>query len=100
MAAAAPAAAAPGRGGGPKKPPGNGQTKPPGLAKTDNLAFAAGGTLKIGCAVAGGGHHTDQDYPDPFTSDEPYRAVRAAELTPLSAANRTTWDHTRAAPDA
>ena len=99
MAAAAPAAAAPGRGGGPKKPPGNGRTKPPGLAKKDNLAFAAGSTLKIGCAVAGGGHHTDQDYPDPFTSDEPYREVLAAEFTSLSAENQMKWDHLRPAPD-
>ena len=99
MAAAAPAAAAPGRGGGPKKPPGNGRAKPPGLAKKDNLAFAAGSTLKIGCAVAGGGHHTDQDYPDPFTSDEPYREVLAAEFTSLSAENQMKWDHLRPAPD-
>lgn len=100
LAAAAPAAiAAPGGGGGPKKPPGNGRSKPPGLAKKDNLAFAAGDTLKIGCAVAGGGHHTDEDYPDPFTSDQPYREVLASEFTSLSAENQMKWDHLRPAPD-
>src|SRR5699024_10990337 len=93
------AAAAPGRGRGPTKPPGNGETKPPGLAKKDTLAFAAGSTLKIGCAVAGGGHHTEADYPDPFSSDEPYREVLASEFTSLSAENQMKWDHLRPAPD-
>src|SRR5699024_2492378 len=88
VAAPRPPAAAPGGGGGPKQPRGNEQTTPTGLAKKDTLAVAAGGTLKIGCAVAGGGHHPDQDYPDPFTSDEPYREVLAAEFTSLSAENQ------------
>lgn len=112
MAAAAPAALAapgggggPGRGagasggGGPKKPPGNGRRKPPGLAKKDTLAFAAGSTLKIGCAVAGGGHHTSQDYPDPFTADEAYREVLSAEFTSLSAENQMKWSYLRPDPD-
>ena len=100
MAAAAPAAlAAPGGGRGPSTPPGNGRTVPPGLAKKDNLAFAAGSTLKIGCAVAGGGHHGSQDYPDPFTADEPYREVLATEFTSLSAENQMKWDHMRPARD-
>jgi len=97
MAAAAPAAAAPGGGRGPKKPPGNGHSTPPGLAKKDTLAFAAGDTLKIGCAVAGGGHHTEADYPDPFTSDQPYREVLAREFTSLSAENQMKWDYLRPA---
>lgn len=29
----------------------------------------------IGVAVAGGGHHLDQEYPDPFKYDEEYRGV-------------------------
>ncbi|MGO2719104.1 MAG: hypothetical protein ACTIAR_02245, partial [Brachybacterium tyrofermentans] len=41
------------------KTPGNGTTTPPGLAAKDTLAWAAGSTMKIGTAVAGGGHHTD-----------------------------------------
>ena len=98
-AAIAPAAAAApgGAGKGPQKPPGNGRTVPPGLAKKDNLAFAAGSTVKIGCAVAGGGHHTDESYPDPFTSDQPYREVLASEFTSLSAENQMKWDHMRPA---
>jgi endo-1,4-beta-xylanase len=98
MAAAAPAVAAPGKAGtGPT--PGNGRTKPPGLAKKDNLAFAAGSTLKIGCAVAGGGHHADQPYPAPFTHDQPYRDLLASEFTSLSAENQMKWDHLRPAQD-
>ncbi|QCR52522.1 1,4-beta-xylanase [Brachybacterium sp. SGAir0954] len=70
---------------------------PPGLAKKDTLAFAAGDVLEIGCAVAGGGHHLSQPYPDPFTHDEPYRKVLAAEFTSLSAENQMKWDHLRPA---
>lgn len=98
-AAAQSASAAPGGGRGPTRPPGDGASKPPGLAKKDNLAFAAGGALKIGCAVAGGGHHADADYPDPFTADEPYRDVLATEFTSLSAENQMKWDHLRPAQD-
>ncbi|GAA4520800.1 endo-1,4-beta-xylanase [Brachybacterium paraconglomeratum] len=103
LAAAAPSAsalAAPKSAGkGSKTPPGNGQAKPPGLAKKDNLVFAAGSTLLIGCAVAGGGHHTSQPYPDPFTADEPYREVLAAEFASLSAENQMKWDHMRPSQD-
>lgn len=103
LTAAAPAAtalAAPKSAGkGSKTPPGNGQAKPPGLAKKDNLVFAAGSTLLIGCAVAGGGHHTSQPYPDPFTADEPYREVLAAEFASLSAENQMKWDHMRPSQD-
>ena len=91
------AAAAPGGGGKGPTPPGNGRTGPPGLVKKDNLAFAAGSSLKIGCAVAGGGHHTDASYPDPFTEDRPYREVLASEFTSLSGENQMKWDHLRPA---
>ena len=77
--------------------PSAGRPKPPGLAKKDNLAFAAGRSFKIGCAVAGGGHHTSQPYPDPFTADQPYRDVLASEFTSLSAENQMKWDHLRPA---
>ncbi|MEE1618699.1 endo-1,4-beta-xylanase [Brachybacterium sp. J153] len=100
VAAAPSASAAPDGGTGPGRPPGNGRTTPPGLAAKDTLAFAADDRLKVGCAVAGGGHHRGQDYPDPFTSDEPYREVLAAEFTSLSAENQMKWDHLRPAPDA
>lgn len=84
-----------GPGGGPGGPPGNGQTTPPGLAKKDNLAWAAGDELKIGTAVAGGGHHDDQPYPAPFTHDQTYRELLAVEVTSLSAENQMKWDHLR-----
>src|SRR5699024_12295968 len=54
--------------------PGHGEHTPPGLAKKDTLAWAAGGAIEIGSAVAGGGHHTEQDSPTP-TPEEPYRAT-------------------------
>src|SRR5699024_11570415 len=40
--------------------PGHGEHTPPGLAKKDTLAWAAGGVIEIGSAVAGGGHHTER----------------------------------------
>ena len=40
--------------------------------------------LRIGTAVAGGGHHLEQEYPDPFTYDRPYRRVLAHEFNSAS----------------
>ncbi|MGO1259157.1 MAG: endo-1,4-beta-xylanase, partial [Brachybacterium sp.] len=45
------------------------------------------------------GHHTSQPYPDPFTADEPYRELLAAEFTSLSAENQMKWDHLRPTQD-
>ncbi|MFC7376094.1 endo-1,4-beta-xylanase [Brachybacterium sp. GCM10030268] len=89
--AAVPAAA---QARGPKQDD-RGKRTPPGLAKKDTLAFAAGKELKIGSAVAGGGHHTSQPYPPPFTDDETYREHLATEFTSLSAENQMKWDHLR-----
>ena len=99
-AAVGPAAVAAPAPSGRTTPPGNGSTTPPGLATKDTLAFAAGDVLAIGCAVAGGGHHLSQPYPAPFTHDETYRAVLAAEFTSLSAENQMKWDHLRPSRDA
>ena len=73
--------------------------RPPGLAKKDTLAWAAGDVLKIGSAVAGGGHHLSQDYPDPFTGDAAYRDLLGREFTSLSAENQMKWDAIHPAPD-
>lgn len=64
---------------------------------TRSLAHAAAGSLRIGCAVAGGGHHSRESYPDPFTADTAYRELLGREFTSLSAENQMKWDHLRPA---
>lgn len=48
--------------------------------------------FKIGTAVAGGGHHVTQPYPDPFPNDRPYRRVMAREFSSLSPENQMKWE--------
>ncbi|WP_193105017.1 endo-1,4-beta-xylanase [Brachybacterium sp. FME24] len=81
-------------------PPGNREQTPPGLAKKDNLAWAAGAEIAIGSAVAGGGHHTDESYPPPLTGDADYRDLLGREFTSVSAENQMKWDHLRPEPGA
>jgi len=88
LAVGAPAAAAP-----------PGQDLPPGLAKQDSLAWLASEGLEIGGAVAGGGHHLDQDYPPPFSEDEAYRDLLASEFTSLTPENQMKWDYIHPEPD-
>jgi len=57
------------------------------------LRSAAPKGFHIGSAVAGGGHHENQPYPDPFTSDRPYRKVLAAEFSSVSAENQMKWEY-------
>lgn len=95
---AAPTSDARSAGRGATAPPGSGGATPPGLAAKDTLAFAAGRTMAIGTAVAGGGHHTSQSYPPPFTDDARYRELLGTEFTSLSAENQMKWDHLRPAP--
>jgi endo-1,4-beta-xylanase len=59
---------------------------------TKTLRQAAPRDLRIGTAVAGGGHHLEQDYPDPFTHDRPYRKVLAAEFNSASPENQMKWE--------
>ncbi|MGY5765765.1 endo-1,4-beta-xylanase [Brachybacterium sp. DNPG3] len=68
-------------------------------ADADTLAKAAGRRFRIGSAVAGGGHHTSQDYPPPFTDDATYRELLGREFTSLSAENQMKWDALRPARD-
>lgn len=63
------------------------------------LREAAPEGLVIGSAVAGGGHHLDEDYPDPLTGDEEYRELLAQEFSSLSAENQMKWDHLRPSQD-
>jgi endo-1,4-beta-xylanase len=48
--------------------------------------------FKVGTAVAGGGHHVNQPYPDPFPNDRPYRRIMAREFSSLSPENQMKWE--------
>ncbi|MDP9794018.1 endo-1,4-beta-xylanase [Catenuloplanes nepalensis] len=60
--------------------------------REETLRRAAPHGLKVGTAVAGGGHHLEQEYPDPFTSDRPYRRVLAREFSSASPENQMKWE--------
>lgn len=68
------------------------EKRPPGQSKQDTLRRAAPKDFKIGSAVAGGGHHEAQDYPDPFTFDKEYRRQLAAEFNSVSPENQSKWE--------
>ncbi|MDQ0675059.1 MULTISPECIES: endo-1,4-beta-xylanase [Micrococcaceae] len=70
----------------------NDHSQPPGLAKQDTLRWAAPKDVKIGTAVAGGGHHETMPYPNPFTYDQQYREVLAAEFSSVSPENQAKWE--------
>ena len=57
-----------------------------------SLRSVAPRDLRIGTAVAGGGHHVDQPYPDPFPNDRPYRKVLAQEFNSVSPENQMKWE--------
>jgi endo-1,4-beta-xylanase len=63
-----------------------------GQAKKHGLRTVAPDDLVIGTAAAGGGHHLDAGYPDPFTYDKRYRKVLAAEFSSVSPENQMKWD--------
>jgi len=48
--------------------------------------------FRIGSAVAGGGHHADQDYPPPFPNDRRYRHVLAKEFNSVTPENQLKWE--------
>jgi endo-1,4-beta-xylanase len=56
------------------------------------LRQAAPRDLKIGTAVAGGGHHETMPYPDPFPNDREYRRILAAEFNSVSPENQMKWE--------
>lgn len=64
-----------------------------GELSTDSLGYwAQEAGLRIGNVAAGGGHHEDEEYPDPFPDDEEYRAHLAAEYTSLTHENYLKWE--------
>ncbi|WP_431986560.1 endo-1,4-beta-xylanase [Streptomyces griseoflavus] len=62
-------------------------------AQHDRLREAAPDGFVVGSAVAGGGHHLEQDYPDPFTYDKEYRKVLGRQFSSVSPENQMKWDH-------
>lgn len=71
----------------------------PETAVADTLRAAAPDGLLVGSAVAGGGHHAVQAYPDPFTSDDAYRERLGAEFSSLTPENQLKWEFLRPSPD-
>jgi endo-1,4-beta-xylanase len=69
--------------------------RPPGadrIVNTETLRWNAPRDFHIGTALAGGGHHLDQPYPDPFPNDHEYRYVVAEEFNSLSPENQAKWE--------
>lgn len=66
-------------------------------AKT--LRQAAPHGFVIGSAVAGGGHHVDQPYPDPFPNDRVYRHLLGREFSSVSPENQMKWEFIHPEPD-
>ncbi|MET7365466.1 endo-1,4-beta-xylanase [Streptomyces sp. NPDC005566] len=60
---------------------------------SDQLRRAAPDGFYVGTAVAGGGHHLEQDYPDPFTSDKKYRKTMGQQFSSLSPENQMKWEY-------
>jgi endo-1,4-beta-xylanase len=68
------------------------QAAPHSNAKFDRLRAAAPEGFFVGTAVAGGGHHLSQDYPDPFTYDAEYRKILGRQFSSVSPENQMKWD--------
>jgi endo-1,4-beta-xylanase len=61
-------------------------------ARFDRLRWAAPEGFHVGTAVAGGGHHLEQDYPDPFTHDREYRRILGQQFSSVSPENQMKWE--------
>jgi endo-1,4-beta-xylanase len=68
------------------------QSVPHSNARLDRLRDAAPEDFVVGTAVAGGGHHLEQDYPDPFTSDREYRRILGRQFSSVSPENQMKWE--------
>ncbi|MDK3254962.1 endo-1,4-beta-xylanase [Blastococcus capsensis] len=63
-----------------------------GQAKKNGLRTVVPDDFYIGTAAAGGGHHLNAGYPDPFTYDKTYRKILSAEFNSVSPENQMKWD--------
>ena len=68
------------------------RSQAPGIQKQDTLRWVAPQDLKIGTAVAGGGHHETQSYPAPFPNDKEYLQHLGAEFSSVSPENQLKWE--------
>ncbi|MCG3040811.1 endo-1,4-beta-xylanase [Streptomyces sp. S1A] len=73
-------------------PPADREAAPHSNAKFDRLREAAPKGFYVGTAVAGGGHHLEQDYPDPFTHDRKYRKILGQQFNSVSPENQMKWE--------
>ena len=80
-------------GGAASAAPSGTKKTPPGLATKDNLAWAAGSTMKIGTAVAGGGHYDDDPNSQPTSEEALYAEVLNREFSSVSAENQMKWEY-------
>ncbi|MBN3930649.1 endo-1,4-beta-xylanase [Streptomyces verrucosisporus] len=76
-------------------PPADREAAPHSNAKFDRLREAASEGFYVGTAVAGGGHHLEQDYPDPFTHDRKYRKILGQQFNSVSPENQMKWEFLR-----
>ncbi|WP_030860930.1 endo-1,4-beta-xylanase [Streptomyces sp. NRRL S-37] len=74
-------------------PSAGGKAAPHSHATSDRLREAAPEGFVVGTAVAGGGHHLEQDYPDPFTHDKEYRKILGRQFSSVSPENQMKWDY-------
>lgn len=65
----------------------------------DTLREAAPGGFVVGTAVAGGGHHEDMPYPEPFPNDRKYRHLVGKEFGSVSPENQMKWEYLHPEPD-
>ncbi|MFE6645209.1 endo-1,4-beta-xylanase [Nocardioides sp. NPDC057772] len=65
----------------------------------DTLREATPDGFVVGTAVAGGGHHEDMPYPDPFPNDRKYRHLVAKEFSSVSPENQMKWEFIHPEPD-
>jgi endo-1,4-beta-xylanase len=94
------AAALPAAASAPSAPPDHArEDQSHGRAKKHGLRTVAPEGFFIGTAAAGGGHHLEQDYPDPFTYDRKYRRILAAEFNSVTPENQMKWEFIHPEPD-
>lgn len=79
--------------------PAEARPAPEKASRLDTLRDWAPRKVEIGSAVAGGGHHTTADYPEPFPNDPAYRAVLAEQFSSLTPENQMKWNYIHPEPD-